>query len=296
MASPLEIMLSSNRDQRQKELLAQGLRGRKDVGTLAMLSGDPTTMNFGGAMSGDVERRVEQRLREKENKARRDLQQGYYDQLGSQFDEMMEFRYADLESRKEIASLKNTMARIKAPTDTAMKEAARVTGAYDNLRTITGSFKDEYAKGAGTGSMIPYEGDLANWWGKRAWAGEATREQAEWWSNYQNLYELPQRNEMFGSALTETEKQAWKDANIDPNMGAETIRNRLATLQTIAQKAMTRMARNHAAVYDPDWVMNAYGPYFQDEMGGGGATETVDMGGGESGNAGVVDWNDTPSY
>ena len=136
----------------------------------------------------------------------------------------MDWRYKSLEAQKEANRLKHTLGRIKQPTDQAIKLATEVTTAYDNITKIVGGFQDEFGKGKeGTGSMIPFEGDIANWLGRKAAGSEADQAQANWWGLYQNLYELPQRNKMFGSALTETEKQAWKDANIDPNMPANVL-------------------------------------------------------------------------
>ena len=303
MASPMEIMLGMNRDKATMDAMSQGLRRNKDVAQLAMLSGDQTVGGFGGVLSGDVERRVAQRLTEREKKAQRDLTQGYYDQLGSQHQDMMGFRQAQLaeakranDLRHQAAVLTKTLGKTKPPTDKAMQTANDAVAGVENLKFITQSFDDSYAKGnRGKGSFIPFEGDLTNWIGRTALGDEKSKAQAEWWGAYQNLYELPQRNEMFGSALTDTEKQAWKDANIDPNMPADTIRNRLATLQGIYQRNLNRMAEQHAMVYDPEWVQQTYGPYYGggQSSGASGGADSVEYPT-EAGSAptGVVDWSE----
>lgn len=274
--SPLEIMLSNNRDQRTMELMAQGLRNRKDVATLAMLSGDETVGRFGGSLSGDVETRVQQRLTEREKQKQRDLTQGYYDQLGEQFAATDAHRKNVLaetirhhKELEEAARLKAAGGGYKKPTDTAIKESRLVIEASQNMKQIRDSFKDEFAKGdKGEGDWLPYEGDIVNFAGRRGWGSDEAKAQGTWWAAYQNLYELPQRNAMFGSALTESEKQAWKDANIDPNMSADVIKERLEVLQGIANNAMGTLAGIQAEVYGPEYAYKVYGPYMTDQSAG----------------------------
>lgn len=88
-----------------------------------------------------------------------------------------------------------------------------------------------------------------------------SEDSARWWKNYQRQAELVQRHEMFGSALTKSEQQAWEAANIDPNiMNAETIRNALETRAALADK----MAQHQAFTaikkgYDPELIEQNYG-------------------------------------
>ncbi len=82
--TPLEILLSSNRDEKSMQALSSGLRRRKEIAQLALLSGDEDVGNFGRGLYGDVEDKFQTRVTEREKKAHRDLTQGYYDQLSSQ--------------------------------------------------------------------------------------------------------------------------------------------------------------------------------------------------------------------
>lgn len=78
--NPLEIMLGANRDEKSMKALSQGLRGQKDLASLAMLSGDQTVGAFGNSLNSDVENRLKLRTIEKEKEAQRKLTESYYNQ------------------------------------------------------------------------------------------------------------------------------------------------------------------------------------------------------------------------
>lgn len=82
--NPMEILLGKNRDQKTMKALSDGLRRRKEVAQLALLSGDPSASQFGGALYGDVEDKVSKRLTERDKAEQRNLTKSYYDQMASQ--------------------------------------------------------------------------------------------------------------------------------------------------------------------------------------------------------------------
>lgn len=64
---------------------------------------------------------------------------------------------------------------------------------------------------------------------------------AAWWSQYQNQKNLI-RNQLFGSALTETEKAEFDKANISPGMTAPVIKENLKRQQDVANRAARKQA------------------------------------------------------
>lgn len=76
--TPMELLLSQRRDKATSDAFAQGLRGKKDLAALAMLSGDQTVGGFGGVLQSDVANQVQQKLKRDQSDAQRELTQGYY--------------------------------------------------------------------------------------------------------------------------------------------------------------------------------------------------------------------------
>lgn len=65
-------------------------------------------------------------------------------------------------------------------------------------------------------------------------------EAANWWTDYQG-YKNQVRNELFGSALTDTEAREFDKANINPGMSAAQIKKNLARQQEISVAAYERL-------------------------------------------------------
>lgn len=137
MATPMEILLAGNRDKQTMDAFANGLRGRKDVAQLAMLSGDQTVGQFGGALYNDVDKQMSTRIAEKEKQAQRDLTQGYYDQMAGQSklsQAMAARKQAELE-RHNRATEENQRLRLSAGVNAVDKETAR------NVRYLSNSLE-----------------------------------------------------------------------------------------------------------------------------------------------------------
>jgi hypothetical protein len=276
-------------------LLTNALRNRKDVATLSLLSGDPTVGKFGSTLYGDVEDKLTKKFKKRENEAQRALTEGYYDQLQSQHQDRMGHQGNVLketirhnQAMEEAALLKNSLGKFKTPPVGAQEKTNNVIGNYQNINNLIGTFKDEFANT----TKIPGEGSFSNMWAKTPFGSEPQQNQSLWWNEYDKLYTLPVRNQMFGSALTATEKQAWAQANISPNSPPEVIKRGLQQMRRIAHEVMLRQARNDAMLYDPQWVDSVYSQIspetdFPSPVGGDGATQqkegsAISYGGGES--------------
>lgn len=119
----------------------------------------------------------------------------------------------------------------------AVEQLAKQQGGADTMRTISDTFKDSYAAGA---VGIPGVGSAQNWVGRNIPVEGNLKEQANWWQNY-NEQANRIRNELFGSALTLTEKAAFEAAMINPDMDAKMIKLRLQQQADAARRAYDRL-------------------------------------------------------
>jgi hypothetical protein len=88
---------------------------------------------------------------------------------------------------------------------------------------------------------------------------------ADWWADYQSMDNVI-RNQLFGSALTEHEKQAYAATTITPRMDpkqiVERFNRRRAIINAVAARQQNFLKKNG---YDPDAVDALFAP-----LGGGG--------------------------
>lgn len=103
---------------------------------------------------------------------------------------------------------------------------------------LTDTFLDGY--GGYKSGMV---GDAANWYG-RTFGDDTGR--AQWWQRYQDQKNLI-RNQLFGSALTETERAEFDKAQINPGMAASEIRKNLERQKAATERAALKIGRALAA-------------------------------------------------
>jgi hypothetical protein len=109
---------------------------------------------------------------------------------------------------------------------------------YEDIYSALNDFKDEYGqigqfKYGELEGGIPRGRKIANWAAKEGWGTEASKEAAKWWANWGRIYNLPERNEMFGATLTDPEKAAWASANISEDMTPDQIRTQIGKILEI---------------------------------------------------------------
>lgn len=276
MPDPIELMLAEDRDPSMQRALAQGLRRQSEIGTLAQLTGDEVLAPFGQNLSRSADRRVLNEATNLQKKAQRDITEGYYTQMAENNRLTMamnvrkqeELERHHLETEK-IAALRAeaalTGAGFKAPSVSAQKKTQEAKESYDGIARVLKSYKPEYASTWGGVA----EGSITNFLGKFG-GTEGMKDQARWWADYDLLYTLGRRNELFGSALTDSEIRAWEGANISPNSPPDVIARGLKTLSEIASKKLQEQYKNDAPLYKPEWVESMYSgiapmPTFGDE-------------------------------
>jgi hypothetical protein len=158
----------------------------------------------------------------------------------------------DPEYIKETTALKEKPRNMSISDITKLSEEG---GKFANITGFVNDFKDEYA-----GKTILGEGaNVAGRYLPEGIVGKSTKEGADWWQGYDRYKNLV-RNELFGSALTATEKAAFEKADVSPRMDPDTIKTNLKEQKRVVEAAIKRKAQ--AAIdagYKPDAIASAYG-------------------------------------
>jgi hypothetical protein len=154
--------------------------------------------------------------------------------------------------------LKEANAAKEKPRAMSISDITKLSeegGKFANITGFVNDFKDEYA-----GHTIVGEGaNVAGRYLPEGIVGKSTKEGADWWQGYDRYKNLV-RNELFGSALTATEKAAFEKADVSPRMDPDTIKTNLKEQKRVVEAAIKRKAQ--AAIdagYKPDAIASAYG-------------------------------------
>jgi hypothetical protein len=154
--------------------------------------------------------------------------------------------------------IRGTTALKEKPRNMSISDITKLSeegGKFANITGFVNDFKDEYA-----GKTILGEGaNVAGRYLPEGLVGKSTKEGADWWQGY-DRYKNVVRNELFGSALTATEKAAFEKADVSPRMDSQTIKSNLNKQKSIVESAIKRKAT--AAIeagYKPEAIASAYG-------------------------------------
>lgn len=134
---------------------------------------------------------------------------------------------ADTRARESTA-LKNT-SRPLPPK--AIDDLSKASAQYENVSRLVNTFKGEYGG-------QPILGETRNLAG-RTFGDDSG--QAQWWQDYQDQKNLI-RNQLFGSALTVTERNEFDKAQISPGMSPKEIEKNLARQQSAAERALQKLS------------------------------------------------------
>lgn len=89
--------------------------------------------------------------------------------------------------------------------------------------------------------------------------GDGRKTEAAWWGNLNQFYTMPERHEMFGSALTPTEEASWKASAINANMDDYQIRHAMATrLHIMRTFSERKIASGLAEGYSQETLRSKY--------------------------------------
>lgn len=158
----------------------------------------------------------------------------------------------DPEYIRETTALKEKPRNMSISDITKLSEEG---GKFANISGFGETFKDDYA-----GHTILGEGaNVAGRYLPESVVGKTTKEGADWWQSYDRYKNLV-RNELFGSALTATEKSAFEKADINPRMDAATVKANLKKQKEVVENGLKRKANAMIeAGYKPDAIASAYG-------------------------------------
>ncbi len=255
-------MGGGSRDQAMQRTLSSGLRRRQEIGELAQLTGDRVLQPFGQNLSQRTQRQGEVELGRRDKAAQRDLTESYYNQQAEQSalaNTMAQLKHEeDVRHHRamELGANMRASGLGKVPPSSAQKISTEKIATFNNLTNLSKSFQDDFGSGFGFG-----EGSVTNKLGKTPLSNQAMKDQAAWWAEYDRLYTLKGRNEMFGSALTETEQAAWAQANVGPNMPPAVIRQGFESMVRIARDVMKRQKASDQVIYNNTWVDTMYGDF-----------------------------------
>lgn len=118
----------------------------------------------------------------------------------------------------------------------AMENVSNAASAAEDTEESTNSFKPEYG-----GHFIL--GKLSNTIGRTV--GDDSG-QAQWWQALEARTNIA-RHELFGSALTRTELNAWNATAVNPSMNAGEIKKNLERRQVIERRAVAKLAKSYMA-------------------------------------------------
>ena len=130
-------------------------------------------------------------------------------------------------------------------------------GKFSQVSGFGDTFKPEFA-----GYRSQWVGELANTAGRNLPEGVVGKNMAgaaNWWQGY-DRYKNAIRNDLFGSALTATEKAAFEQADVNPGMDPKMIQQNLARQKAIIEGNIRNKAGAMVeAGYDPAVVGKSYG-------------------------------------
>ena len=122
-------------------------------------------------------------------------------------------------------------------SNSALEKFESAASDAQKLLGITKSYKEEYQ------STLPFRtpANIENAIAQNL--GIGNKDQAQWWAALKQTWELPERNSMFGSALTTSELAEWNRAAPSPGETADSTKAKLAILEEITNKALARMRK-----------------------------------------------------
>ena len=163
------------------------------------------------------------------------------------------------EGRMELQEAKPAAAKKpQAYTSSAIDEVRTTGNELTEFENTLTDFKDEYGVGS-----IPMTGNLQNMvanYGGPYVNDQSVLDQAAWWKQYKQAYELPARHKIFGGAFTTGEREEWNKANVSPEMTGEEIRKGLERMAKVKRDVAARMRKEKKALNWPDEMIDIYLP------------------------------------
>lgn len=157
----------------------------------------------------------------------------------------------------EAAKARGQATRQRTLPQTAVDKISGAGEGLINQNRLSDTFQDQYA---GWGS--PAVGNAAN--AVTRYTGIGDDEGANWWQDYQRQKNIV-RNQLFGSALTVTEKAEFERSDINPGMQPEIIKENLKRQKAAAARAAKKLAGAYLSQgYNPEVIEANIGMSLED--------------------------------
>lgn len=261
-------------EEERMRTMADQLRGRKRAADVFALSTvkpiaqaaqaeQASVLEAAQTAGGLRQRALTRASQEERDRLNREQRQAEFDQNQANwqatFDQNKRDKALDRQNKYDVAKLKKMASGERKITRKELEDLRSVSNAYNEQATVLGSYKPEYSGGGWGGRPAA---NLAARFTPQL-IGEESKDAARWWSEYQRFHEAVLRHELFGAALTGTEKQNWKDMTISPNMTDEMIQDRLERQKTFLDNKARNYIETQAASNMPDELINtAFGRHY----------------------------------
>lgn len=230
-------------DEEKMRMVADGLRGKQQAADFFSMSTVPTISGAAQSRVGqlqDTGERVgvlknalaDRQSREEQQQMNRDSREreGAANRqnrlltaaMGNQYGmDPSQGNRAGYNPRKPYGSLKTSSER---------KRFEEIGGELAVAGAMKDTYKDEY------GPTVPGSGNIENFIGNYLPDEWDLAERADWFADFEKFYSMPKRHNIFGSAFTKVEQEAWNRANFSPNTQPEVVHNRLRTIEAMAKR------------------------------------------------------------
>jgi hypothetical protein len=257
------FLIGAPPDEANQKILADMLRRRRSFGELGMITGDRVLAPFGQGLTkqADTYATLAQETRQKDidNRQTKAYQDAQIKHMGNVLKETI--RNNNMDFTAQMAGIKAGLeeAGIRAGSKTGRKLTSKdrndlkdaAVSVY-GLKKMLDGFKDQYGRVEVGPFGLPGARSLSNAMAARGYGTDSALEAQQWWAESDRLYNLFERNRLFGATLTPREMSAWAQANANKDMTGPQIREMLGR---ILEKAQAELESNRdyfiEADYDP---------------------------------------------
>jgi hypothetical protein len=231
--------------------VAAALRRRQSFGELGALSGDKVLGPMGQRMIAQADSYADQiqntRQKDADNLQTQSYQTGQLQHMGNVLKETMrnntmsdetQRRGQDLALMAALARAQAVGSRGNKLTVSDRRDLTEGAGLVANMHQLLTTFKDDYAAPQVMGKSIPGVRPLSNALSAAGLGSKGMDAAQDWWATSDRLYNLFQRNKLFGATLTTNEMKAWAQANANKNMKPAQIKSMLASIMKTAEQEL----------------------------------------------------------
>jgi len=146
------------------------------------------------------------------------------------------------------------------PKETSvLTKAEKIAKAQSDWVNLMRRYKPEYG---GSAYEPEFVGDMQNYMAGKfgGMSSDAMKEQQAFWAEFGRIWELPERHEMFGGALTGTEVPKWEKTTPNVGMPADQLSAMLKNMtRRIVDHASTKARMGDLRGYSREYTLERYG-------------------------------------